>query len=94
MEEHSSAFSLIDAYPTNSYNQSLQLTNKTNWCRHGVVRVEECESDLYAAVDLVSDKLKRKLVKVGGSTHLPASRLRRVRHLLLPPPPPRPRMIG
>lgn len=34
-------------------------------CRHGVVRVEEHEDDLYAAVDLVSDKLKRKLVKVG-----------------------------
>jgi ribosome-associated translation inhibitor RaiA len=29
-----------------------------------VVRVEEHEDDLYAAVDLVSDKLKRKLVKV------------------------------
>ncbi len=32
--------------------------------RHGVVRVEDCEQDLYAAVDLVADKLKRKLVKV------------------------------
>lgn len=30
-----------------------------------MVRVEECESDLYAAVDLVADKLKRKLNKVG-----------------------------
>jgi hypothetical protein len=29
-----------------------------------VVRVEDCEQDLYAAVDLVADKLKRKLVKV------------------------------
>lgn len=29
-----------------------------------MVRVEEHESDLYAAVDLVADKLKRKLVKV------------------------------
>lgn len=35
-------------------------------CRHGVVRVEEQEEDLYAAVDLVSDKLKRKMVKVRG----------------------------
>lgn len=30
-----------------------------------MVRVEDCEQDLYAAVDLVADKLKRKLVKVG-----------------------------
>jgi hypothetical protein len=28
--------------------------------------VEDTEDDLYAAVDLVSDKLKRKLTKVGG----------------------------
>ena len=34
--------------------------------RHGVVRVEDCEDDLYAAVDLVADKLKRKLVKARG----------------------------
>lgn len=32
--------------------------------RHGAVRVEDSEDDLYAAVDLVADKLKRKLVKV------------------------------
>lgn len=31
-----------------------------------MVRVEDTEDDLYAAVDLVSDKLKRKLTKVGG----------------------------
>ena len=30
-----------------------------------MVRVEDCEGDLYAAVDLVADKHKRKLVKVG-----------------------------
>lgn len=35
-------------------------------CRHGIVRVEECEDDLYAAVDLVADKLKRKLVKASA----------------------------
>ena len=32
--------------------------------RHGVVRVEDTEDDLYAAIDLVTDKLKRKLAKV------------------------------
>lgn len=31
-----------------------------------MVRVEDCEDSLYAAVDLVADKLKRKLVKVGA----------------------------
>eukprot|EP00887_Chlorella_sp_A99_P002371 scaffold10.g2371.t1 len=32
--------------------------------RHGVVRVEDEEEDIYAAMDLVTDKLKRKLSKL------------------------------
>lgn len=35
------------------------------------MRVEECEDDLYAAVDLVADKLKRKLVKASAQPALP-----------------------
>ncbi|PSC71905.1 ribosome-binding factor chloroplastic [Micractinium conductrix] len=50
---------------TEAHHQRDQIVEVTVFTqRHGVVRVEECESDLYAAVDLVSDKLKRKLVKV------------------------------
>jgi putative sigma-54 modulation protein len=32
--------------------------------KDGVVRVEDVESDLYAAIDLVTDKLRRKVLKV------------------------------
>jgi ribosome-associated translation inhibitor RaiA len=32
--------------------------------RHGVIRVEDTEGDLYAAIDLVTDKLKRKMGKI------------------------------
>lgn len=32
--------------------------------RHGVIRVEDTEDDLYAAIDLVTDKLKRKMAKL------------------------------
>jgi len=34
--------------------------------RSGVVRVEDAEESLYASVDLVADKIARKLKKVGG----------------------------
>lgn len=43
-------------------NQKAEVTVYT--LRHGVVRVEDTEDDLYAAVDLVMDKLKRKMLKV------------------------------
>ncbi|EFN54053.1 hypothetical protein CHLNCDRAFT_136132 [Chlorella variabilis] len=50
---------------TEAHHQREQIVEVTVFTlRHGVVRVEEHEDDLYAAVDLVSDKLKRKLVKV------------------------------
>lgn len=42
--------------------QTTEVTVYT--LRHGVVRVEDTEGDLYAAIDLVSDKLKRKLSKL------------------------------
>lgn len=38
------------------------MTIYTN--RYGVVRAEEVTDDCYAAIDLVCDKLKRKLRKV------------------------------
>lgn len=40
--------------------QTAEITVYT--MRHGVIRVEDTENDLYAALDLVSDKLKRKMV--------------------------------
>ena len=43
-------------------SQKVEVTVYTK--RHGVVRVEDTEDDLYAAVDLVVDKLKRKMVKM------------------------------
>ena len=43
-------------------SQKAEVTVYTK--RHGVVRVEDTEDDLYAAVDLVMDKLKRKMVKM------------------------------
>lgn len=50
---------------TEAHHQRDQIVEVTVFTlRHGAVRVEECESDLYAAVDIVTDKLKRKLVKV------------------------------
>ncbi|KAL4440408.1 hypothetical protein ABPG75_003409 [Micractinium tetrahymenae] len=50
---------------TEAHHQRDQIVEVTVYTlRHGIVRVEECEDDLYAAVDLVADKLKRKLVKV------------------------------
>lgn len=65
--------------------------------RHGVVRVEDSESDLYAAVDLVADKLKRKLVKVrvglgrvvwpSQTLLCPAGWVAREMQSALPPPP-------
>jgi putative sigma-54 modulation protein len=42
--------------------QTAEVTVYT--LRHGVVRVEDTEADLYAAVDLVADKLRRKLQRV------------------------------
>lgn len=35
--------------------------------RSGVVRVEDAEESLYASVDLVADKIARKLKKVSSS---------------------------
>jgi ribosomal subunit interface protein len=50
---------------TEAHHQREQIVEVTVYTlRHGVVRVEEQEEDLYAAVDLVSDKLRRKMVKV------------------------------
>lgn len=43
-------------------NQKVEVTVYTK--KHGIVRVEDTEEDLYAAVDLVTDKLKRKMVKM------------------------------
>ena len=43
-------------------HQKAEVTVYT--LRHGVVRVEDMEDDLYAAVDLVMDKLKRKMSKL------------------------------
>ena len=43
-------------------SQKVEITVYTK--RHCVVRVEDTEDDLYAAVDLVVDKLKRKMVKM------------------------------
>lgn len=43
-------------------NQKVEVTVYTK--KHGIVRVEDTEEDLYAAVDLVADKLKRKMVKM------------------------------
>lgn len=42
--------------------QKVEVTIHT--LRNGVVRVEETESSLYAAIDLVCDKIERKLSKV------------------------------
>jgi putative sigma-54 modulation protein len=42
--------------------QKAEVTVYTH--RHGVVRVEDTEDDLYAAVDLVCDKMKRKMVRL------------------------------
>lgn len=43
-------------------NQKVEVTVYT--LRHGVIRVEDTEEDLYAAIDLVTDKLKRKMTRV------------------------------
>jgi len=43
-------------------SQKAEVTVYTH--RHGVVRVEDTEDDLYAAVDLVCDKMKRKMVRL------------------------------
>lgn len=43
-------------------NQKVEVTVYT--LRHGVIRVEDTEDDLYAAIDLVTDKLKRKMTRV------------------------------
>jgi len=43
-------------------NQKVEVTVYT--LRHGVIRVEDVEDDLYAAIDLVTDKLKRKMTRV------------------------------
>lgn len=52
---------------TEAHHKREQIVEVTLYTlRHGVVRVEDCEDDLYAAVDLVADKLKRKLVKARG----------------------------
>lgn len=42
--------------------QTAEVTVYT--LRHGVIRVEDTEDDLYAAIDLVTDKLKRKMGKI------------------------------
>lgn len=44
--------------------QTAEVTVRT--LRHGVVRVEDTEDDLHAAVDLVVDKLRRKMSKLKG----------------------------
>ncbi|KAG1669972.1 hypothetical protein FOA52_016233 [Chlamydomonas sp. UWO 241] len=44
--------------------QTVQVT--IHVLRNGVVRVEEKEESLYAAIDLVCDKVQRKLAKVKG----------------------------
>jgi len=50
---------------TEAHHQREQIVEVTVYTlRHGIVRVEDHEDDLYAAVDLVADKLKRKLVKI------------------------------
>ncbi len=43
-------------------SQKAEVTVYTHG--HGVVRVEDTEDDLYAAVDLVCDKMKRKMVRL------------------------------
>ena len=43
-------------------HQTVEVTVYT--LRHGVIRVEDTEEDLYAAIDLVTDKLKRKMTKL------------------------------
>ena len=43
-------------------NQKVEVTVFT--LRHGVIRVEDTEDDLYAAVDLVTDKLRRKMTRM------------------------------
>jgi putative sigma-54 modulation protein len=43
-------------------NQKVEVTVYT--LRHGVIRVEDTEDDLYAAVDLVTDKLRRKMTRM------------------------------
>lgn len=43
-------------------NQKAEITVYT--LRHGVVRVEDIQEDLYAAIDLSTDKLKRKMNKL------------------------------
>ena len=43
-------------------SQKAEVTVYTH--RHGVVRVEDTEDDLYAAIDLVCDKMKRKMVRL------------------------------
>jgi len=47
---------------TGARAQRVELTLYT--LRHGVVRAEDVEDSLYAAIDLVCDKLKRKLRKL------------------------------
>jgi len=48
-----------------AHHQRSQIAEVTVYTlRHGVIRVEDTEDDLYAAIDLVTDKLKRKMRKV------------------------------
>lgn len=51
---------------TDAHHQRDQIVEMTVYTlRHGIVRVEDTETDnMYAAIDLVTDKLKRKLNKV------------------------------
>jgi ribosomal subunit interface protein len=51
---------------TDAHHQRDQIVEITVYTlRHGIVRVEDTETDnMYAAIDLVTDKLKRKLNKV------------------------------
>jgi putative sigma-54 modulation protein len=47
-----------------AHHQRDQIVEVTVYTlRHGVIRVEDTEEDLYAAIDLVTDKLRRKIVK-------------------------------
>ena len=42
----------------------MQKTEVTVYTKNGTIRAEEEAEDLYAAIDLVSDKLERKMRKV------------------------------
>lgn len=53
------------ARSTEAHHTRHQIVEVTVFTlRHGVVRVEDEEEDIYAAMDLVTDKLKRKLSKL------------------------------